>query len=159
MKANVKAVRDVLKQDHKLSYRKIKRIPFQGNSERCKVLRSLYAQKMLPIYETSQRVINIDESWLNEADFRGRRWKGRGMLNTASDKVFSQKINIIVAIASDGDMWMSLTTCSTNSEIMMLFMTRLASELTKQSKDWRSNTVFLLDGVSQSDTASVMSSQ
>ena len=71
MKANVKAVRDVLKQDHKLSYRKIKRVPFQGNSERCKVLRSLYAQKMLPIYETSQRVINIDESWLNEADFRG----------------------------------------------------------------------------------------
>ena len=159
MKANVKAVRDVLKQDHKLSYRKIKRVPFQGNSERCKVLRSLYAQKMLPIYETSQRVINIDESWLNEADFRGRRWKGRGMLNTASDKVFSQKINIIAAIASDGDMWMSLTTCSTNSEIMMLFMTRLASELTKQSKDWRGNTVFLLDGVSQSDTTSVMSSQ
>ena len=158
MKANVKAVRDVLKQDHKLSYRKIKRVPFQGNSERCKVLRSLYAQKMLPIYETSQRVINIDESWLNEADFRGRRWKGRGMLNTASDKVFSQKINIIAAIASDGNMWMSLTTCSTNSEIMMLFMTRLASELTKQSKDWRGNTVFLLDGVSQSDTSSVMSS-
>ena len=159
MKVNVKAVRDVLKQDHKLSYRKIKRVPFQGNSERCKVLRSLYAQKMLPIYETSQRVINIDESWLNEADFRGRRWKGRGMLNTASDKVFSQRINIIAAIASDGEMWMSLTTCSTNSEIMMLFMTRLASELTKQSKDWRSNTVFLLDGVSQSDTTSVMSSQ
>ena len=81
------------------------------------------------------------------------------MLNTASDKVFSQKINIIAAIASDGNMWMSLTTCSTNSEIMMLFMTRLASELTKQSKDWRGNTVFLLDGVSQSDTTSVMSSQ
>ena len=53
MKVDVKAVRHVLKQDHKLSYRKIKRVPFQGNSERCKVLRSLYAQKMLPIYETS----------------------------------------------------------------------------------------------------------
>ena len=53
------------------------------------------------------------------------------MLNTAADKVFSQRINIIAAIASDGDMWMSLTTCNTNSETMMLFMTRLASELTK----------------------------
>ena len=158
MKVNVKAVRDVLKQDHKLSYRKIKRVPFQGNSERCKVLRSLYAQKMLPIYETSQRVINIDESWLNEADFRGRRWKGRGMLNTASDKVFSQKINIIAAIASDGDMWVTLTTCNTNSEVMMLFITRLASELTKQRKDWRNDTVFLLDGVSQLDTSNIVPS-
>ena len=158
MKANVKAVRDVLKQDHKLSYRKIKRIPFQGNSERCKVLRSLYAQKMLPIYETSQRVINIDESWLNEADFRGRRWKGRGMLNTASDKVFSQRINIIAAIASNGDMWVTLTTCNTNSEVMMLFITRLASELTKQRKDWRNDTVFLLDGVSQLDTSNIVPS-
>ena len=158
MKANVKAVRDVLKQDHKLSYRKIKRVPFQGNSERCKVLRSLYAQKMLPIYETSQRVINIDESWLNEADFRGRRWKGRGMLNTASDKVFSQRINIIAAIASDGDMWVTLTTCNTNSEVMMLFITRLACELTKQRKDWRNDTVFLLDGVSQLDTSNIVPS-
>ena len=158
MKVNVKAVRDVLKQDHKLSYRKIKRVPFQGNSERCKVLRSLYAQKMLPIYETSQRVINIDESWLNEADFRGRRWKGRGMLNTASDKVFSQRINIIAAIASDDDMWVTLTTCNTNSEVMMLFITRLASELTKQRKDWRNDTVFLLDGVSQLDTSNIVPS-
>ena len=141
-------VLDVLKGSHNLSYRKIKRVPFQGNSERCRVLRSLYARKMLTLYQSPQRVINIDESWIPEADFRRRRWKRRGMINTAPDKLLSQKVNIISAVASDGEVWFALTTCNTNSDVMMLFMTRLASELTKQSKDWRSSTIFLLDGVS-----------
>ena len=70
------------------------------------------------------------------------------MRNTAPDKLFSQKINIITAMASDGEVWIALTTRNTDSEVMMLFMTHLASELTKEYKDWRSSTVFLLDGVS-----------
>ena len=70
------------------------------------------------------------------------------MRNTAPDKLFSQKINIITAMASDGEVWIALTTRNTDSEVMMLFMTHLASELTKAYRDWRSSTVFLLDGVS-----------
>ena len=85
----VSMVRSVLKEKYKLSYRKLKRVPFTGNSERCKVLRSLYAQTILGVYQSSQRVINVDESWIAAADFRHRRWKRRGMLNTAPDKVMS----------------------------------------------------------------------
>ena len=70
------------------------------------------------------------------------------MRNTAPDKLFSQKINIITAMASDGEVWIALTTRNTDSEMMMLFMTHLASELTKEYRDWRNSTVFLLDGVS-----------
>ena len=69
------------------------------------------------------------------------------MRNTAPDKLFSQKINIITAMASDGEVWIALTTRNTDSEVMMLFMTHLASKLTKEYRDWRSSTVFLLDGV------------
>ena len=53
-------------------------------------------------------------------------------------------------MSSDGEVWIALTTCNTDSDVMMLFMTRLASALTKESADWRSSTVFLLDGVSSS---------
>ena len=49
------------------------------------------------------------------------------MRNTAPDKLFSQKINIITAMASDGEVWIALTTRNTDSEVMMLFMTHLAS--------------------------------
>ena len=42
--------RSILKKKFNLSYKKIRRIPFTGNLERNKVLRSLYAQKMLKVY-------------------------------------------------------------------------------------------------------------
>ena len=103
---------------------------------------------MLEIYHSRQRVINVDESWLPAADFRRKRWKRRGTLNTATDKVLTQKVNLITAMSTDGDVWLALTTCNTTSEVLMLFMTYLANALTKESADWRSNTVFLLDGVS-----------
>ena len=47
-----------------IDYRKIKRVPFQGNSERNRVLRCLYAQSMLNVYKEYERVINVDESWI-----------------------------------------------------------------------------------------------
>ena len=46
-------VRCVLREKFSLSYRKIKRVPFVGNSERNKVLRSLYAQEMLKVYKSA----------------------------------------------------------------------------------------------------------
>ena len=70
------------------------------------------------------------------------------MLNTAPDKTLSQKLNIITAMSSDGDVWIALTICNTDSNVLMLFMTHLANALTKEAADWRSSTVFLLDGVS-----------
>ena len=127
LKVSTFRVLGVLKNQFKLSYRKIKRVPFTGNLERNRVMRSLYAQKMLQVYESEQRVINVDESWIPSADFHQRRWKRRGMLNTAPDKALSQKINIITAMSSDGDVWIALTTCNTDSDVLMLFMTQLAS--------------------------------
>ena len=51
-------------------------------------------------------------------------------------------------MANDGEVWISLTTRNTDSDVFMLFMSHLANELTKKYKDWRNSTVFLLDGVS-----------
>ena len=82
-------VLNALNNKFQLSYRKLKRVPFTGNSERNQVMRSLYAQKMLKVYQTAGRVINVDESWITCADFRQRRWKRRGMLNSAQEKPLS----------------------------------------------------------------------
>ena len=149
LKVSMSKVLGVMKTQLRLSYRKIKRVPFAGNLERNKVLRCLYAQKMLQVYQSGQRVINVDESWLPSADFRRRRWKRRGLLNSAPDKLLSQKINIITAMSSDGDVWISLTTCNTDSDVLMVFMTRFANLLTGECEGWRDNTILLLDGVSR----------
>ena len=71
------------------------------------------------------------------------------MLNTAQEKPLTQKVNIITAMSSDGEVWIALTTCNTVSNVLMLFMTYLANSLTKQQRNWRESTVFLLDGVSK----------
>ena len=105
---------------------------------------------MLSVYQSGKRVINVDESWIPHADFRQRRWARRDSRNTAPDKTLSRKINIITAMSSDGEVWMALTTCNTDTNVLMLFMSHLAKALTKESVDWRNNTVFLLDGVSNS---------
>ena len=70
------------------------------------------------------------------------------MRNTAPDKILSQKINIITALSSDGEVWIALTTCNTDSDVLMLFMRYLAAALSKESVDWRDSTIFVLDGVS-----------
>ena len=55
---------------------------------------------------------------------------------------------MIVALTSDGEVYSALTQVNTDSSMMMLFISSLAKQLTKEQKDWRSNTVFLLDGAS-----------
>ena len=47
LKVSKPKVLNVMKTKLRLSYRQIKRVPFAGNLERNKVLRSIYAQKML----------------------------------------------------------------------------------------------------------------
>ena len=99
----------ILKSKFRLSYRKIKRVPFQGNSERCKVLRCMWAKEFFRILERGDRVITIDETWLPSTDYRTKRWKQRGMLNTLGDASMGYKVNLIVAVSTDGEVWASIT--------------------------------------------------
>jgi len=78
VQVSTRAVLNVLKTKMKLNYRKIKRVAHAGNSERCKVLRHLYARKMFQIYKEDRHVVNIDESWVPHFDFRRRCWNRSG---------------------------------------------------------------------------------
>ena len=67
-------VRESLKTELGLGYRRAKKVPVQCNSERCLVLRQQYALKMLKLLGGEDRCINIDESWLNETNFTRKMW-------------------------------------------------------------------------------------
>ena len=58
-------VRQVMRKELNMGYRRATIVTVQGNSERCLVLRQQYALKMLPLLESGKRIINVDESWLN----------------------------------------------------------------------------------------------
>ena len=71
---SVPKVRTVLKKELGLGYRRARQVPIQGNSERCLVLRQQYSLKMLALLEEGTRIINVDESWLNDTNFTRKIW-------------------------------------------------------------------------------------
>ena len=74
VEVSVPKVRQILKQGMGLGYRRTKKVPIQANSERCLVLRQQYALEMLRLLMRGKRVINVDESWLNETSFTRMMW-------------------------------------------------------------------------------------
>ena len=79
-------VRIVLRKDLHMGYRMVKTVTVQANSERCLVLRQQYAFRMLPLLESGRRIINIDESWLNQTRFIRRLWVPSDAAATFTDK-------------------------------------------------------------------------
>ena len=106
---SLQEVRKVLRDNMNMRYRMLKTVEYRGNSERCLVTRMKYAKTMLELLRQGKRIINIDESWLPHLDFRRKKWRQRGERNTASLKQLSHRVNMIAAIDTDGNLYMSLT--------------------------------------------------
>ena len=128
-----------------MRYRVLKKVQFQGNSERCLVMRMLYAKKMFELLEQGKRIINIDETWLPHLDFRCKKWRQRGEQNTVSTKSLAHRVNMIAALDTDGRLYLSLTQFNTDSDVMLMFLSRLAHLLSQEKSDWRKDTYWLLD--------------
>ena len=152
-------VAKILKNEFNLSYRKIRRVPFQGNSDRCLVLRQLYARKMFQLYNDGYHVLNIDESWIPSEDFRRGCWSARGDVNSLPERSIGFKVNIIVAVSSEGKVWLALTQCNTDENVMQLFLSKLATCLTgTYGVQWREKMVVVMDGASYHRSADTRSS-
>ena len=53
----------------RLSFVKVKKLHPNANTIRTKIQRQQYAISMLELMESGKRIINIDETWLNETSF------------------------------------------------------------------------------------------
>ena len=71
-------VAKVLREKMNMRFRKVKRIPFGGNTDRSLFLRFECAKTLITLLEAKKRLVSIDESWLQEADMRRRCWKAHG---------------------------------------------------------------------------------
>ena len=81
---------------------------------------------MLKLYKTRTHIVNLDESWLPEADFRRRNWHARGEHHSVPAKPMGRKVNMIVAVSSEGYVWLSLTQVNTDEDVMQLYLSKLA---------------------------------
>ena len=118
-------VRRVMRKELKMGYRLAKQVPMQSNSERCLVLRQQYSLRMLPLLDVGRRIINVDESWLNQTRFLRRTWAPADSTCTFRSKQVAPRISLILAIDTEGRTWFALTQVNTDADVMTLFLRSL----------------------------------
>ena len=138
-------VRQVLREELHLRYRRTKKVPQQANSERCKVLRQQYALTLLSLLEQGKRIIQVDETWLNESNFTRLTWNRKGAVSSVPTKAISPSLSMIAALDTDGLVYFCLSHATTDQDTFMLFLRHLVAKLDQDSPGWEANSYIAMD--------------
>ena len=141
-----KDVWPLLKKEGGLSYRMTKAVGIHYNTEENMVVRQQYAFAILQQLLFGQRVINLDETTLPTLSFSRKQWLPKKGSNAVPTKNLSPKLTMIAAIETDGRVYAALSQAYTDSDTLFLFVYWLVKQLDAETPNWRSDTVFLLDG-------------
>ena len=128
-----------------LSFVKAKKLAPGTNTEKSRVLRQQYALMMLPLLENKTRIINVDETWLNESSFIRKTWAPRNGLGNVSLNSVMPRLSMIAALDNDGHVWFSLNHANTDSNVMATFLHHLKLVLDRESPGWQETTYLLWD--------------
>ena len=101
---------------------------------------------MLPLLEAPKRIINVDESWINETGFFRKLWQPKSETCSVPTRIFTPRLAVLAAIDTEGHVWFALTQANTDSDVLLIFFLSLLERLDRDTPDWRENTIFLLDG-------------
>ena len=125
-----------MKSEFKLSYLKAKKLQSSANSEVNMVLRQQYALKMLELLREGKRIVNIDESWLNETSFIRKTWGQRSGQGNAKLNSISPRLSLIAALDTEGHIWFTLSHANTDSNMMALFLNSLVKQFDNEFPGW-----------------------
>jgi hypothetical protein len=139
-------VRKVFRHKMLLKYKRVKLIPYLANTGKSLVLRQQFAMVMLDLLQQGKRILNIDETWLNTTSFHRRKWRQHGTTNSVRTDIVTPRVSLILGFDSVGESYVALTQVNTDSRVMQLYLFHLAQTLDIRRKDWRKDTVILLDG-------------
>ena len=64
-----------MRKEMNLVFKMTRKVAPRANSERCLVLRQQYALSLLAVLGQGKRIINVDETWLNETNFQRKTWQ------------------------------------------------------------------------------------
>ena len=103
---------------------------------------------MMSLFKEKRRIINVDETWLSETNFSRRKWCAVGSSNSIHKSEISPRIAMLTALDTEGRVYFCLCHANTNTQIMLIFLSRLCRLLDGESWGWRDNTVFLFDWAS-----------
>ena len=111
---------------------------------------------MIHLLEQGKVIINVDETFLKDSDFRRRKWRKRHTTNSTQLRAVKPRINIVAALDSRGNIYLSLMQCNLDTNVMKLYLTQLAKSLDQDRPGWRLDSVLLLDGAKPHTSRSTM---
>ena len=115
------------------------------NSIKSIIARQQYALRILPLLERGVRIINIDETWLNETSFIRRTWAPRdGSCNAKLNSV-APRLSMIAAMDTEGRVWFSLSHSNTDSNVMITFLHHLVEVLDNETPGWKESSWLVHD--------------
>jgi len=100
---------------------------------------------MIDLLLKGKRIINIDESWINQTHFQRRMWAPPQTPASSTIKQVNPRLAMIAALDTDGRIFFSLTHANTDSQIMIMFVSTLCRKLDSEIPNWKRDSVFLLD--------------
>ena len=101
---------------------------------------------MVGLLKQGKRIINVDESWVNQTHYNRRIWAPVGSPATATSKMVTPRLSFIAALDTEGRVYYSLLHANTDSDIMIMFLSYLFAMLDAETPGWRTDSVVLLDG-------------
>ena len=114
------------------------------------------AKVLITEMQKGKRILNVDESWIGELDFRRLRWRQRGASNTISAKNVTPRLTVIAAVDNFGGLYCSVAQANSDQDLFCLFLSHLVAKLSSEDPAWRSNTILLLDNASWHHTEMVL---
>ena len=100
---------------------------------------------MMSLLQKGRRVINIDETWLNETSFIRKTWAKKQGQGNCSLKSVSPRLSLIAALDTEGRVWFALSNANTDSNMISLFIHSLMNHLNEEIPGWQEETVFQWD--------------
>ena len=146
IEVTIKQVRTVMTDELGLGYRLAKKVPVAANEARCLVLRQQYAMTILSLLQNGTRILNLDETWINDTNYTRMMWCPPQTPATMTTRPISYRISMIAALDTQGCIYYSLTQANTDQNVMMIFLIHLVNLLDLERPSWREDTVLLLDG-------------
>ena len=81
--------------------------------------------EMIPLLQDGKRILNIDESWLNETNFIRKMWCPPATTATVTERPISHRLALIAALDTEGCIYYSLTQANTDQNVMLVFLIHL----------------------------------
>ena len=96
------------------------------------IQRQHYAMTLINLLDQGKRIINVDETWINESSFIRKLWASRDGTGNVDLRLITPRVSMIAALDTCGNVWYSLTHSTTDSDMIALFFMQLVRLLDQE---------------------------